>query len=72
MEENKINNLGVIEKLAIIADSLQSMFDGKSMVVFELQEVEYKSMISHFREIDRHHDKFTVDISGTDFIFIKI
>jgi hypothetical protein len=72
MEENKVNNFGTIEKMALIADSLQSLFDGKSMVVLELGEVEYKSVISHFREIDRHHDKFTVEISGTDFIFIKV
>lgn len=72
MGENKDGNLGTIEKLAIIADSLQSLFTGKSMVVFELKDDEYKTMISHFREIDRHHDKFTVEISGTDFIFIKV
>ena len=72
MAENKNGDIGTIEKLAIIADSLQTLFSGKSMVVFELKEEEYKIMINHFREIDRHHDKFTVEISGTDFIFIKI
>ena len=70
MAENKNNDLGDIEKLAMIADSLQSMFTGKTMVVVESKEEEYKTMISHFREIDRHHDRFTIEISGTDFVFI--
>lgn len=70
MAENKNNDLGDIEKLAMIADSLQSMFTGKTMVVVESKEEEYKKMISHFREIDRHHDRFTIEISGTDFVFI--
>lgn len=72
MEKDKDNDLGMMQKLALIADSLQQTFSGKSMVVLELKEVEYKSMISHFREIDRHHEKFTVEISGTDFIFILV
>lgn len=70
MVENKDNDLGEIEKLALIADSLQTMFTGKTMVVIESKEEEYKKMISHFREIDRHHDRFTIEISGTDFVFI--
>lgn len=70
MAETKNNDLGLLEKLAIIADSLQSLYKGKSFVVFELDEAEYKASISHFREIDRYHDRFTVEISGTDFVFI--
>jgi hypothetical protein len=72
MGENKTGDFGTIEKMALIADSLQSLFDGKSMIVLELQDDEYKKMIGHFREIDRHHEKFTVEISGTDFVFIKV
>jgi len=62
--------MGELEKLALIADSLQSMFTGKTMVVVESGEKEYKRVINHFREIDRHHDRFTIEISGTDFVFI--
>ena len=29
-----------------------------------------KKMQSHFREIDRHHKQFTVEISGVDFHFM--
>jgi hypothetical protein len=70
MAENKNNDLGDLEKIALIADSLQAMFKGKSSVVFELNKADYTKMINHFREIDRHHKQFTIDMSGTDFIFI--
>lgn len=70
MGENQDNNFGQLEKLALIADSLQTLFKGDSMVVFELEKEEYSSVINHFREIDRHHKQFTIEISGTDFVFI--
>jgi hypothetical protein len=70
MAENKTNNLGELEKLALIAESLQEMFKGRSSIAFELNKEEYTKMINHFREIDRHHKQFTIDISGTNFLFI--
>jgi hypothetical protein len=70
MAENKKNDLGELEKLALIADSLQTMFRGRTSVAFELNKEEYTKMINHFREIDRHHKQFTIDISGTNFLFI--
>ena len=36
MEENKNNTLGTIEKLALIAESVQTLFSGKGTIVFEL------------------------------------
>jgi len=70
MEQNKNNNLGTLEKLALITDSLQSLFKGKSTIVFELDKEEYNQVISHFREIDRHHKQFSIDMSGTELVFI--
>lgn len=70
MEQNKNNNLGTLEKLALITDSLQSLFKGKSTIVFELDKEEYTKVISHFREIDRHHKQFSIDMSGTELVFI--
>lgn len=70
MGENKNNLVGDLEKLAMIAESVQAMFTGKGTVVFELPSEEYKKIISHFREIDRHHKQFSIDISGTEFHFI--
>jgi hypothetical protein len=70
MEENKDNTLGTIEKLALIAESVQTLFSGKGTIIFELPKGEYSSVINHFREVDRHHKQFSMDISGTEFHFI--
>lgn len=70
MAEDKDGGLRDLEKLALIAESVQSIFEGKSTIVFWLKEKEYKPMINHFREIDRHHNQFSIDISGTEFHFI--
>jgi flagellar basal body P-ring protein FlgI len=69
MAENQ-DTLGDLEKLALIAESIQNTFQGKGTIVFELKSEEYTSVISHFREIDRHHKQFSIDISGTEFHFI--
>ena len=70
MEKNKSNALGTIEKLALIAESVQTLFSGKGTIIFELPKGEYTSVINHFREIDRHHEQFSIDISGTEFHFV--
>lgn len=70
MAENQNIALGELEKLALIAESCQSIFSGKSTIVFELPIGEYTTVINHFREIDRHHKQFSIDISGTEFHFI--
>ena len=70
MEENKSIDIGETEKLALIAESVQSMFSGKGTIIFELPQGEYSSVINHFREVDRHHKQFSIDISGTEFHFI--
>ena len=48
----------------------EKLFKGKSLVVFELKEREYRDVMENFKDIDQSHKKFTIDISGTDFIFI--
>jgi hypothetical protein len=58
MGENKSDTFGEIEKLALIAESVQTMFSGKGTIIFELPKGEYKSVLNHFREIDRHHKQF--------------
>jgi hypothetical protein len=39
-------------------------------LVFELEKEDYQKMISHFREIDRHHKQFLIEISGVEFLFM--
>lgn len=69
MAENK-NDIGILEKLALIAESVQTLFEGKATVVFELKKHEYEPVLKNFREIDRNHKQFSIDISGTEFHFI--
>ena len=70
MAEDKNTGPGELEKLALIAESVQSMFSGKGTIIYELPKGEYTSVINHFREIDRSHTQFSIDISGTEFHFI--
>jgi hypothetical protein len=70
MAEDKDTGPRELEKLALIAESVQTMFSGKGTIIFELPVGEYNSVINHFREIDRQHKQFTIDISGTEFHFI--
>jgi hypothetical protein len=70
MEKNKSVDIGELEKLALIAESVQSIFSGKATIVFELPIGEYTSVINHFREVDRQHKQFSIEISGTEFHFI--
>ncbi len=71
MDENQKNDLGYLEKLAILSDSFLDLFpEGTSLVVFELNEEDYRKMQKHFRSIDHHHEQFTVEISGVDFHFM--
>ena len=71
MDENKKDDLGYLEKLAILSDSFLDLFpNGTSLVVFELDDEDYRKMQKHFRTIDHHHEQFTVEISGVDFHFM--
>jgi hypothetical protein len=70
MEKDKNTDIGELEKLALIAESVQTIFSGKATILFELPKGEYASVINHFREIDRDHKQFSIDISGTEFHFV--
>lgn len=72
MDKNYQVNPGKLEKLALLSESIQNLFDGKGTVIFELRKNEYVPLISHFREIDRHHKQFSIVISGTEFHFVLV
>ena len=72
MEENYKSVDGVIEKLALISDAVDSLFpEGRRAVVFQLKNEEFKKVQSNFREIDMSHKQFKIDISGVEFIFLE-
>jgi hypothetical protein len=72
MEENYKSIDGIIEKLALVSDAVDSLFpEGKSAVVFQLKNEDFKKVQNNFREIDRNHKQFKIDISGVEFIFLE-
>ena len=68
MAENKENN-GFLEKLALIADASQNLFTGRVTVIFELSNVEFRKTQNELKK-EMSGEKFKVDISGTEFIFL--
>ena len=71
MEETEENVIGIMEKLALISDATLSMFpEGKSAILFELNNEDFKKVLGHFRQIDQGHKKFKIDMSGVEMVFI--
>ena len=72
MGENYKSIDGIIEKLALVSDAVDSLFpDGKSAVVFQLKNEDFKKVQNNFREVDSNHKQFKIDISGVEFIFLE-
>ena len=70
MGENKSID-GIIEKLALIADGLQTLFpDGTMAIAMELNYDDYKKVQKNFRDIDRDFKQFKIDMSGIEFMFL--
>ena len=71
METKTEAPLGELEKLALLSDAINDLFPNYDrMMVFELDKPEYDKIMGHFREIDRHHKQFLIDISGVEFYFM--
>jgi hypothetical protein len=72
MEENTKSIDGIIEKLALITDATENLFpNGKMVVIFELENDDFKKVQNNFRDVDRTHNQFKINISGTEFIFLE-
>jgi hypothetical protein len=72
MGENQESNTSIIEGLALVTDAIQTMFpDGKVICVYELIDEDFKQVQINFRKIDRSHNRFSIDISGTEHVFIN-
>lgn len=71
MAENQTSIDGIIEKLALLTDAVDNLFpNGKKVIVFELKEEDFKKVQQNFRQIDKDHKQFKIDISGIEFIFL--
>jgi len=62
---------GIIEKLALVSDGLQTLFpDGVIAVAMELKYDDYKKVQKNFRDVDRDFKQFKIDMSGVEFMFL--
>jgi hypothetical protein len=72
MEENQKSDIGVMEKLALIADGVDTIFpDGTVSILFSLNEKDFKSVLNNFRKIDSGFKQFKIDMSGVEMLFIS-
>lgn len=72
MEEDKKSFNGILEKLALITDATEQLFpNGKSLLIFELDDQDFNDVRKNFRQVDKNFKKFTVDISGVEVLFIN-
>lgn len=71
MAENKEGVNGILEKLALLTDATQNLFpNGKTALIFELNEVDYNFMRINLNKFGNNEQKFKIDISGVEIIFI--
>lgn len=68
MAENK-ESVEFLGKLAMIADASQSLIEGKVSIVIEVYQQEFDTIKQHFTQ-NSAEDRFKVEISDVDFIFI--
>lgn len=60
-----------LSKLALIADASQSVIEGKLTVVYEVKKIQFLSILERLkRPYNEDTNQFSVDISGTEFIFV--
>ena len=71
MDENQKSIDGIIEKLALVADGLQTLFPESVMAIaMELNYDDYKKVQKNFRDVDRDFKQFKIDMSGVEFMFL--
>lgn len=72
MEENTQSVNRMMEKFALLADAMENIYpQGKGVVVFELNEDDFNQTQKEMLIPTDVSPQFKVDISGTEFIFLK-
>jgi len=71
MEENTEVIYGLIERMALVSDAIDSLFvNGKKVIVIELNKFDFEQIKKQFKTVDPKLNQFKIDISGIEFIFI--
>lgn len=61
---------GYLEKLALISEAIDELYDGKKIIVLQLNREEFVKMRDVIKGIDESKNEFKIDISGIEFVFI--
>ena len=71
MEKNTEVIYGLIERMALVSDAIDSLFvNGKKVIVIELNKFDFEQTKRQFKNVDTKLNQFKIDISGIEFIFI--
>ena len=71
MENNSQVIYGLIERMALVSDAIDSLFaNGKKVIVIELNKFDFEQTKRQFKNVDPNLNQFKIDISGIEFIFI--
>jgi hypothetical protein len=72
MENNSQVIYGLIERMALVSDAIDSLFvNGKKVIVIELNKFDFEQTKRQFKNVDLNLSQFKIDISGIEFIFIS-
>ena len=72
MAETEENNIGIITKIALLADAVEKIFpNGRGVVVFELKDDDFETTKKELLVPNPGLNQFKVDMSGTEFIFLR-
>ena len=70
MGENQKSFNQHLGELAEVADKVQSLYKGKSTIVFELSPHEFATFKGLLDPNNLNKEQFKIDISGTEFIYL--
>jgi hypothetical protein len=72
MGKNKKNIDDILEKLTIVTEAANDIFPkGKTILVYELNDEDFKEIQGNFRQIDNSRFRFKIDISDSEIVFIN-
>lgn len=72
MAETEENNIGLITKIALLADAVENIFpNSRGAVVFELKNNDFETAKKELLVPNPGLDQFKIDMSGTEFIFLR-
>ena len=69
MEENQ-DNIGFVEKLALIADACENLIPAKAHILFQLNDNDYNK-VCEMVNFKQEESELKVDVGSTSFIFIR-